>query len=108
MVKPNGDVHACGCDDAPCFGNVNTSVDIPDDADVHLLQADIEEDRERSPEEPLRKAANAPVPMPIAAGRLATLLGPTEEGCEMAARYLGANRTGKIASRVRDVSRQCK
>ena len=36
---------------------------MPDDADVHLLQADIEEDRERSPEEPLRKAANAPVPM---------------------------------------------
>jgi tetratricopeptide (TPR) repeat protein len=81
---------------------------MPDDADVHLLQADIEEDRERSPEEPLRKAANAPVPMPIAAGRLATLLGPTEEGCEMAARYLKANRTGKLASRVRDVSRQCK
>ena len=81
---------------------------IPDDADVHLLQADIEEDRERSPEEPLRKAANAPVPMPIAAGRLATLLGPTEEGCEMAARYLKANRTGKLASRVRDVNRQCK
>ena len=81
---------------------------VPDDADVHLLQADIEEDRERSPEEPLRKAANAPVPMPIAAGRLATLLGPTEEGCEMAARYLKANRTGKLASRVRDVSRQCK
>jgi tetratricopeptide (TPR) repeat protein len=81
---------------------------MPDDADVHLLHADIEEDRERSPEEPLRKAANAPVPMPIAAGRLATLLGPTEEGCEMAARYLKANRTGKLASRVRDVSRQCK
>ncbi len=81
---------------------------MPDDADVHLLQADIEEDRERSPEEPLRKAANAPVPMPIAAGRLATLLGPTEEGCEMAARYLKANRTGKLASRVRDVNRQCK
>ncbi|MFA9470249.1 MAG: tetratricopeptide repeat protein, partial [Deltaproteobacteria bacterium] len=81
---------------------------LPDDADVYLLQADIEEDRERSPEEPLRKAANAPVPMPIAAGHLATLLGPTEEGCEMAARYLKANRTGKLASRVRDVSRQCK
>jgi tetratricopeptide (TPR) repeat protein len=81
---------------------------MPDDADVHLLQADIEEDRERSPEEPLRKAANAPVPMPIAAGRLATLLGPTEEGCAMAARYLKANRTGRLASRVRDVSRQCK
>ena len=81
---------------------------MPDDADVHLLQADIEEDRERSPEEPLRKAANAPVPMPIAAGRLATLLGPTEEGCEMAARYLKANRTGKLASRVREANRQCK
>ena len=81
---------------------------VPDDADVYLLRADIEEDRERSPEEPLRKAANAPVPMPIAAGHLATLLGPTEEGCEMAARYLKANRTGKLASRVRDVSRQCK
>ena len=81
---------------------------MPDDADVHLLQADIEEDRERSAEEPLRKAANAPIPMPIAAGRLATLLGPTEEGCEMAARYLNANRTGKLANRVREVSRQCK
>ena len=46
--------------------------------------------------------------MPIAAGRLATLLGPTEEGCEMATRYLKANRTGKLASRVREVSRQCK
>jgi tetratricopeptide (TPR) repeat protein len=81
---------------------------MPDDADVDLLFADIEEDRERSPEEPLRKAANAPIPMPVAAGRLATLLGPTEEGCEMAARYLKANRTGRLASRVRDVSRQCK
>jgi tetratricopeptide (TPR) repeat protein len=81
---------------------------MPNDADVHLLYADIEEDRERSPEGPLRKAANAPIPMPVAAGRLATLLGPTEEGCEMAARYLKANRTGRLASRVRDVSRQCK
>jgi len=81
---------------------------MPDDADVHLLHADIEEDRERSPEEPLRQAANAPVPMPVAAGRLATLLGPTEEGCEMATRYLKANRSGRLANRVRDVSRQCK
>jgi tetratricopeptide (TPR) repeat protein len=81
---------------------------LPDDADLQLLLADIEEDRERSPEKPLRKAANAPVPMPVAAGRLATLLGPTEEGCEMAARYLKANRGGKLANRVRDVSRQCK
>jgi tetratricopeptide (TPR) repeat protein len=81
---------------------------MPDDVDVHLLHADIEEDRDRSPEEPLRQAANAPVPMPVAAGRLATLLGPTEEGCDMAARYLKANRTGRLANRVRDVSRQCK
>ena len=81
---------------------------LPDDPDVALLQADIEEDRERSPEEPLRKAANAPVPMPVAAGRLATLLGPTEEGCEMAARYLKANRATRLANRVRDVYRQCK
>jgi tetratricopeptide (TPR) repeat protein len=80
----------------------------PDDADAHLLQADIEEDRERSPEGPLRKAANAPVSMPVAAGRLAVLLGPTEEGCELAARYLEANRNGRQASRARDVSRQCK
>ena len=81
---------------------------MPDDVDVHLLHADIEEDRERSPEEPLRQAANARVPMPFAAGRLASLLGPTEEGCDMAARYLKANRTGRLANRVRDVSRQCK
>jgi tetratricopeptide (TPR) repeat protein len=81
---------------------------LPDDADVQLLLADLEEERERSPEEPLRKAANAPVPLPVAAGRLATLLGPTEEGCEMASRYLAANRSGKLANRVRDVSRQCK
>ena len=80
---------------------------IPDDPDLHLLQADIEEDRERSPEEPLRKAADARIPMPVAAGRLASLLGPTEEGCKMARRYLKANRTGKLASRARDVSRQC-
>ena len=81
---------------------------MPDDADVHLLRADIEEDRGRSPEKPLRQAATAPVPMPVAAGRLATLLGPTEEGCKMASRYLKANRSGKLANRVRDVSRQCK
>jgi tetratricopeptide (TPR) repeat protein len=80
---------------------------VPNDVDVRLLEADIEEDRERSPEEPLRKAANAPIPMPIAAGRLALLLGSTEEGCEMAARYLKANRSGKLAKRVRDVKRQC-
>ena len=81
---------------------------MPDDADVHLLRADIEEDRERSPEAPLRKAANAAISMPVAAGRLAVLLGPTEEGCAMAARYLKANRSGKLASRARDLSRQCK
>lgn len=80
----------------------------PDDPDVHLLEADIEEDRERSPEMPLRKAANAPVPMPVAAGRLGVLLGPTEEGCEMATRYLKANRGGRYAARVREVRRQCK
>ena len=80
---------------------------VPDDADVGLLEADIEEGRERSAEEPLRKAANAATPMPIAAGRLAVLLGPTDEGCEMAARYLKANRSGKLANRVRDVSRRC-
>ena len=81
---------------------------MPDDADVHLLRADIEEDRERSPEAPLRKAANAEISMPVAAGRLAVLLGPTEEGCAMAVRYLKANRSGKLASRARDLSRQCK
>jgi tetratricopeptide (TPR) repeat protein len=81
---------------------------VPDDVDVRLLEADIEEDRERSPEQPLRKAAKAATPMPIAEGRLALVLGPTEEGCEMAARYLKANRTGKLANRVRDVNRQCK
>jgi hypothetical protein len=80
----------------------------PDDPDVLLLEADIEEDRERSAEVPLRKAANAPVPMPVAAGRLAVLLGPTEEGCEMAARYLKANRSGRYAARAREVRRQCK
>ena len=79
----------------------------PDDADVHLLQADIEEDRERSPEEPLRKAAAAPVPMPVAAGRLSVLLGPTEEGCELAARYVKSNRTGRQARKARDVTRDC-
>jgi tetratricopeptide (TPR) repeat protein len=80
---------------------------MPDDADVFLLLADIEEDRERSAEEPLRKAANAPVPMPVAAGRLAVLLGPTQEGCEMAERYLKANRSTRLANRVREVKRQC-
>lgn len=79
----------------------------PDDPDLHLLLADIEEDRERSPEEPLRKAASAEVPMPLAWGRLAILLGPTEEGCELAARYLRANRSTRVARRVRDVARQC-
>jgi hypothetical protein len=46
--------------------------------------------------------------MPVAAGRLAVLLGPTEEGCEMAARYLKANRSGRYAARAREVRRQCK
>jgi tetratricopeptide (TPR) repeat protein len=80
---------------------------LPDDPDVLLLQADIEEDRERPAEDPLRKAANAPIPAPEAAGRLAILLGPTAEGCEMAARYLKANRATRLAARVRAVSRQC-
>ncbi len=80
---------------------------LPNDADVFLLQADIEEDRERSPEGPLRLAAGAPVPMPVAAGRLAVLIGPTEDGCEQASGYLKANRTGRFASRARAVARQC-
>lgn len=79
----------------------------PDDPDLHLLRADIEEDRERSPEEPLRKAASADVPMPVAWGRLAILLGPSEEGCELAGRYLRANRRGREARRARDVLRRC-
>ena len=81
----------------------------PESADVFLLQADIDEARERSPEAALRKAANAPIPMPIAAGRLAVLLGPTAEGCEMASRYLKATRTGgRRTTRVRDVARECR
>jgi tetratricopeptide (TPR) repeat protein len=79
----------------------------PDDADVALLQADIEEDRERSPEEPLRRAAVAPEPMPIAMGRLAVLLGPTGEGCELAVRYLKSNRAGRQARKARGVRDQC-
>lgn len=31
VVQPNGDVYSCGCPDAPCFGNVNTEVNIPDE-----------------------------------------------------------------------------
>ncbi len=80
---------------------------VPDDSDVFLLQADIEEDRERSPEGPLRLAAGAVVPMPVASGRLAVVLGPTADGCELAGRYLKANRAGRFASRVRSVVRQC-
>ena len=80
---------------------------VPNDADVFLLQANIEEDRERSSEAQLRLAANAPIPMPVAAGRLAILLGPTDEGCAMARHYLEANRTGRYASRAREVARQC-
>lgn len=81
---------------------------LPGDPDLSLLKADIEEDRDRSPEDALRDAATATVPLPVAAGRLATLLGATEEGCEMAARYLRANRGTRLANRVRDVYRQCK
>jgi len=33
IVKPNGDVVGCGCDCAPCFGNVNSTVCIPNDWD---------------------------------------------------------------------------
>ncbi|MGD8608086.1 MAG: tetratricopeptide repeat protein [Myxococcales bacterium] len=80
---------------------------LPGDPDLSLLEADIEEDRDRSPEEALREAANAAIPLPVAAGRLAMLLGPTEEGCQMAARYLRANRATRLANRVRDIYRQC-
>jgi hypothetical protein len=45
--------------------------------------------------------------MPIAAGRLAVLLGPTEEGCALATKYVRSNRSGKEARRARDVSRDC-
>lgn len=31
IVEPNGDVRGCGCFDAPCFGNVNNTVEFPDD-----------------------------------------------------------------------------
>ncbi len=30
LIKPNGDVHGCGCEDAPVFGNVNDGVVIPE------------------------------------------------------------------------------
>ena len=34
MVRPNGDVHVCGCDGSPCLGNVNdenASFDMPEE-----------------------------------------------------------------------------
>lgn len=31
MIRPNGDVHWCGCPDAKKLGNVNTDFDVPDD-----------------------------------------------------------------------------
>lgn len=31
IVKPDGSVYGCGCKGAPCFGNVNTEVTIPDE-----------------------------------------------------------------------------
>ena len=30
VIKPNGDLYGCGCDDAPCFGNINSKYEIPD------------------------------------------------------------------------------
>jgi len=30
LVRPDGTVRGCGCEDAPAFGNVNTGVDVPD------------------------------------------------------------------------------
>lgn len=79
----------------------------PDDPDLALVQADIEEDRERSPEQALRQAIAAKEPMPVALGRLGLLLGPTEEGCELASRYLRANRSGRQARKARSLRDQC-
>ena len=31
IIKPNGDVMSCGCEDALCFGNVHKSVTMPED-----------------------------------------------------------------------------
>lgn len=31
ICKPDGSVYACGCNDAPCFGNVNSEINIPDE-----------------------------------------------------------------------------
>ncbi|MGB5809904.1 MAG: hypothetical protein WBG86_05190 [Polyangiales bacterium] len=80
---------------------------VPNDADVFLLLADIEEDRERASDAELRRASSAPIPMPVALGRLAVQLGPTEEGCRAAKAYLSANRNGKFGRKARDVTRQC-
>ena len=80
---------------------------VPNDADVFLLQADIEVDRDRPAAAPLKLAAEAPVPMPVAYGRLAVELGPTEEGCAAASAYLKANRSGRYGRKVRGVARQC-
>ncbi|MEM8608699.1 MAG: tetratricopeptide repeat protein [Myxococcota bacterium] len=80
---------------------------VPNDADVFLLQADIEVDRDRPAAGPLKMAAEAPIPMPVALGRLAVELGPTEEGCAAATAYLKANRAGKYGRKARDVVRQC-
>lgn len=30
IITPNGDVMACGCDDAPCLGNINGHFEIPE------------------------------------------------------------------------------
>jgi hypothetical protein len=46
--------------------------------------------------------------MPVAAGRLGVLLGPTDEGCDLVEGYLRANRGGREARKARTVRDQCK
>ena len=35
ICKPNGEVLACGCDNASSFGNVHTEIDVPEDWDTN-------------------------------------------------------------------------
>lgn len=80
----------------------------PDDADVRLAQALVEEARGGQPLPHLRAAASASIPMPLAAGHAALKLGPAAEGCTMAKQYIRAAPRGQLARDVRDILKQCR
>jgi tetratricopeptide (TPR) repeat protein len=78
-----------------------------DNAEAHLVLANIAAERGNDPVPEFRRAASGRTPPPEALGLFVRRVGPTDEGCKLARRYLEAAPKGWDAREVRGVLQRC-